>query len=109
MRIWKTEARSEEQTGTNWIKSGVRTGPINLVLYSGHASCDNVVFVLTMNCALVTNTPQSQMKFVSSVTSELQVLTSKTQKLSFCGFFRFLVVFFLLLCVYVLCEYVINI
>lgn len=46
----KIEARYTEQTRTNWIKPGVRTGPINLCLYSGHEFCDNNVCLYSEMC-----------------------------------------------------------
>jgi len=64
VRVRETEARSEEQTGTNWIKPRVITGPVNFILYAGHGSCDNLVFVPTVKCALI-STHHSQMKFAS--------------------------------------------
>lgn len=68
MRVRKTEARSEEQTGTNEIKPGVRTVPINLVLYSGRGSCGPSSVCSYSEVFPSNNTPQSQMKFVSSDT-----------------------------------------
>lgn len=55
----KMEARYEEQTRTNWIKPGVRTGPINLVLYSGHEFCDNNIYLYS-EMSPSKNKPQSK-------------------------------------------------
>lgn len=46
----KIEERYEGQTRTNWIKPGVRTGPINLWLYSGHEFCENNVCLYSEMC-----------------------------------------------------------
>lgn len=44
------ESRYKEHTSINWIKPGVRIGPINLGLYSGHEFCDNNICFYSEMC-----------------------------------------------------------